>query len=67
MAEKDILVLVQSSKNIIDADFDDENKMNNAAPVPSSSEMMNIMVLCSMQFVERACSASFILQAVTTL
>uniref|UniRef100_A0A8C4SC05 HTH CENPB-type domain-containing protein n=1 Tax=Erpetoichthys calabaricus TaxID=27687 RepID=A0A8C4SC05_ERPCA len=40
---KDILEFVQSSKNIIDADSDDENEMNNAAPVPTSSEMRNIM------------------------
>uniref|UniRef100_A0A8C4RFJ1 HTH CENPB-type domain-containing protein n=1 Tax=Erpetoichthys calabaricus TaxID=27687 RepID=A0A8C4RFJ1_ERPCA len=38
-----ILEFVQSSKNIIDADSDDENEMNNAAPVPTSSEMRNIM------------------------
>uniref|UniRef100_A0A8C4RRF5 Tigger transposable element-derived protein 4 n=1 Tax=Erpetoichthys calabaricus TaxID=27687 RepID=A0A8C4RRF5_ERPCA len=43
MADKDILEFVQSSKNIIDADSDDENEMNNAAPVPTSSEMRNIM------------------------
>ncbi|GFV18160.1 hypothetical protein TNCV_169631 [Trichonephila clavipes] len=36
MANKDILEFVQSSKNIIDADSDDENKMNNAALVPTS-------------------------------
>ncbi|GFS85939.1 hypothetical protein TNCV_1219371 [Trichonephila clavipes] len=30
------------SKNIIDADSDDENKMNNAAPVPTSSEMRKV-------------------------
>ncbi|GFW06114.1 hypothetical protein TNCV_4479061 [Trichonephila clavipes] len=34
---------VQSSKNIIDADSDDENEMNEAAPVPTSSEMKNVM------------------------
>ncbi|GFX50824.1 hypothetical protein TNCV_2724071 [Trichonephila clavipes] len=32
MAEKDNLELVQSSKNIIDADFDEENEMNNVTP-----------------------------------
>ncbi|GFV48941.1 hypothetical protein TNCV_1093411 [Trichonephila clavipes] len=42
MADKEILEFVQSSKNIINADFDDENEMNNA-PVPISSEMRNIM------------------------
>ncbi|GFW60345.1 hypothetical protein TNCV_1844251 [Trichonephila clavipes] len=31
------------SKNIIDAYSDDENEMNNAAPVPTSSEMRTIM------------------------
>ncbi|GFX50705.1 hypothetical protein TNCV_2722911 [Trichonephila clavipes] len=35
MAHKDILGFVQSSKNIIDADSDEENKMNNVAPVPT--------------------------------
>ncbi|GFV38344.1 hypothetical protein TNCV_3633511 [Trichonephila clavipes] len=39
MAGKDLLELVQSSKNIIDADFDNENEMNKAAPVLASSEM----------------------------
>uniref|UniRef100_A0A8C4SEN5 HTH CENPB-type domain-containing protein n=1 Tax=Erpetoichthys calabaricus TaxID=27687 RepID=A0A8C4SEN5_ERPCA len=43
MTDKDILEFVQSSKNIIDADSDNENEMNNAAPVPTSSEMRNIM------------------------
>ncbi|GFU35373.1 hypothetical protein TNCV_4505481 [Trichonephila clavipes] len=43
MAEKDILKFVQSSKYIIDADFDDENEMNNAHPILASSEMRNIM------------------------
>ncbi|GFT37910.1 hypothetical protein TNCV_774381 [Trichonephila clavipes] len=32
-----------SSQNIIDADSDDENEMNNAAPVPTSFERRNIM------------------------
>ncbi|GFU73262.1 hypothetical protein TNCV_167451 [Trichonephila clavipes] len=32
MAEKDILEFVQSSKNIIDAESNDENEMINAAP-----------------------------------
>ncbi|GFY31238.1 hypothetical protein TNCV_752011 [Trichonephila clavipes] len=55
MADKDILEFVQSSKisfifgvcskfkNIIYAESDDENEMNNAAFVPTSSEMRNIM------------------------
>ncbi|GFX15206.1 hypothetical protein TNCV_2709111 [Trichonephila clavipes] len=38
MTDKDILEFVQSSKNIIDADSDDENEMNNVASVPTSSE-----------------------------
>ncbi|GFT44720.1 hypothetical protein TNCV_2845111 [Trichonephila clavipes] len=40
-ADKDILESVQSSKNIIDADSDEENEINNAAPDPVSSEMRN--------------------------
>ncbi|GFY23941.1 uncharacterized protein TNCV_4896221 [Trichonephila clavipes] len=43
MTDKDILEFVQSSKNIIEADFDDENGLSNAAPVPTSSEMRNFM------------------------
>ncbi|GFW60865.1 hypothetical protein TNCV_2672861 [Trichonephila clavipes] len=35
MADKDILEFAQSSKNIIDADSEVENEMNNAAPVPT--------------------------------
>ncbi|GFT82364.1 hypothetical protein TNCV_2388621 [Trichonephila clavipes] len=31
------------SENIIDADSDDENEMDNAAAVPTSSELKNIM------------------------
>ncbi|GFV47925.1 hypothetical protein TNCV_3043971 [Trichonephila clavipes] len=38
MADKDFLELVQSSKN-----SDGENEMNDAASVPKSSEMRNIM------------------------
>ncbi|GFX93692.1 SCAN domain-containing protein 3 [Trichonephila clavipes] len=41
MANKDLLEFVQSSKIIIHADSDDENEMNNATLVPSSSEMRN--------------------------
>ncbi|GFU63962.1 hypothetical protein TNCV_245401 [Trichonephila clavipes] len=40
---KDILEFIQSSKNIIDEDSDDESGMNDAAPVSTSSEMRNIM------------------------
>ncbi|GFU20030.1 hypothetical protein TNCV_1191741 [Trichonephila clavipes] len=36
MEGKDILEFVQNTKNIIDADSDDEKEMNNAAPVPTS-------------------------------
>ncbi|GFV45098.1 hypothetical protein TNCV_3339431 [Trichonephila clavipes] len=42
MAEKDILELVQSSQNNIDADSDYETEMNNVAPVPASFEVRNI-------------------------
>ncbi|GFW46045.1 hypothetical protein TNCV_3276631 [Trichonephila clavipes] len=41
--DKDSLEFVHFSKNIIDADSDDENEMNNAAAFPTSSEMRNIM------------------------
>ncbi|GFW33832.1 hypothetical protein TNCV_3589171 [Trichonephila clavipes] len=48
MTVKDILEFLQSSKNIIDADSDDENEMNNAAPDSKSSEMRNIVKsICS--------------------
>ncbi|GFX27761.1 hypothetical protein TNCV_3662481 [Trichonephila clavipes] len=40
---KDILKSAQSSKSIIDEDFDDENEMSNVSHVPTSSEMRNIM------------------------
>ncbi|GFW79362.1 uncharacterized protein TNCV_2477691 [Trichonephila clavipes] len=43
MADEDILEFAQSSKNIIDADSVDENEMNYATPVPSSSKMRNVM------------------------
>ncbi|GFW70229.1 uncharacterized protein TNCV_3337471 [Trichonephila clavipes] len=45
MADKDILCVkfVQNSKNIIDADSGNENEMNNAASVPTLSEMKTIM------------------------
>ncbi|GFS47718.1 histone-lysine N-methyltransferase SETMAR [Trichonephila clavipes] len=42
-ADKSILEFVQSSKNINDADSNNENEMNNAAPYPTSSEIRNIM------------------------
>ncbi|GFT63505.1 uncharacterized protein TNCV_869871 [Trichonephila clavipes] len=38
-ANKDILEFVQSSKNIIDADYDEENEMISTAPVLTSSEL----------------------------
>ncbi|GFV85551.1 transposable element Tc3 transposase [Trichonephila clavipes] len=41
-ADKDILEFVLNSKNIIDADYDDENEMNNAGSVPTSYEMRNV-------------------------
>ncbi|GFX25391.1 hypothetical protein TNCV_1423761 [Trichonephila clavipes] len=43
MADKDILEFKQSSKNIITADSNDENKMYPADPVPSSSKIRNRM------------------------
>ncbi|GFS89947.1 hypothetical protein TNCV_506771 [Trichonephila clavipes] len=44
IADKGILELFQSSKNIIDTNSDNENKINNAAPVLcESSEMGNII------------------------
>ncbi|GFT62368.1 hypothetical protein TNCV_4717471 [Trichonephila clavipes] len=44
MADKDILEFVQSSKKyFMDADSDDENEMNNVAPVPVSTEMRNVL------------------------
>ncbi|GFU55978.1 hypothetical protein TNCV_1557331 [Trichonephila clavipes] len=41
MAHKDILEFVQSTKNIVDACFDNENEMNNAVTVPTSSNIRN--------------------------
>ncbi|GFU54650.1 hypothetical protein TNCV_2161211 [Trichonephila clavipes] len=32
----------EAKKKFIDANFDDENEMSNAAPVPTSSEMRNV-------------------------
>ncbi|GFW62779.1 hypothetical protein TNCV_2625421 [Trichonephila clavipes] len=43
IVDKVILGFVQSSRNIIDADFNYENEINNTAPVPTSSEVRNIM------------------------
>ncbi|GFX76754.1 hypothetical protein TNCV_664611 [Trichonephila clavipes] len=43
ITDKDIWEFSQSSKNTIDADSEDKNEMNNAAPDPKSSEMRNIM------------------------
>ncbi|GFX30764.1 hypothetical protein TNCV_1181421 [Trichonephila clavipes] len=43
MADKDTLELIQSTKSIIDTYSDDENEENNAAPVPTSFKMRNIM------------------------
>ncbi|GFV67558.1 hypothetical protein TNCV_4622381 [Trichonephila clavipes] len=42
-SRNDIMEFVQRSKNMIDADSYDENKMNAAAPVPSSSEMTKVI------------------------
>ncbi|GFU55705.1 hypothetical protein TNCV_1650061 [Trichonephila clavipes] len=46
--DKDILEFVKISTNVIDADSNDKNEMNNAAPDPMSSEMRDIMknMLC---------------------
>ncbi|GFX96459.1 hypothetical protein TNCV_1441331 [Trichonephila clavipes] len=43
MADKDILEFAQSLKNIIDADLNNKNEINNVAPVHTSSKMRNIM------------------------
>ncbi|GFU40854.1 hypothetical protein TNCV_2466561 [Trichonephila clavipes] len=43
MAKKEILEFVQSLQDMIDADSDDENEMNNATPFPTPSETRNIM------------------------
>ncbi|GFX30130.1 hypothetical protein TNCV_2618401 [Trichonephila clavipes] len=40
---KTLWSLFKAQKNILDADFDDENEVNNAAFVPTSSEVRNIM------------------------
>ncbi|GFU88662.1 hypothetical protein TNCV_4443391 [Trichonephila clavipes] len=52
MADKDILEFDQSSENTADADSDDENGKNNAAPVPTSSEIKNVMkrFACEVKF-----------------
>ncbi|GFW93038.1 hypothetical protein TNCV_4209731 [Trichonephila clavipes] len=43
MRGKVILEYVHDSKNFINADFNDENEMNNAAPVPTSSKKRNVI------------------------
>ncbi|GFV45019.1 uncharacterized protein TNCV_2169781 [Trichonephila clavipes] len=43
MADKDMLEFVNRSKNIIDADVDDEKETNNETPDSMSSEMRNII------------------------
>ncbi|GFV69687.1 RNA-directed DNA polymerase from mobile element jockey [Trichonephila clavipes] len=43
MEDEDVLEFVQSSKNLIDADTDDENEMNKASAVPIFSKMRNFM------------------------
>ncbi|GFU92593.1 hypothetical protein TNCV_4795211 [Trichonephila clavipes] len=43
MVDKGILEFLRSLTCIIDADSDDENEMNNAAPVPPSSEIKNVI------------------------
>ncbi|GFU80781.1 hypothetical protein TNCV_515081 [Trichonephila clavipes] len=43
LEDKDILKFDKSLKNIIYADSDNENEMNNGASVPTSSEMRNII------------------------
>ncbi|GFV38643.1 hypothetical protein TNCV_2731791 [Trichonephila clavipes] len=48
MADKDILELVQSSKNIIGTDFNDKNE----APVAMSSIMRNIKNMCGYGYLD---------------
>ncbi|GFU28444.1 hypothetical protein TNCV_1938321 [Trichonephila clavipes] len=43
IAEKDFFEFVHSSKHIVDADSDDENEIDDAAPIPTSFEMRNVM------------------------
>ncbi|GFW28923.1 hypothetical protein TNCV_202461 [Trichonephila clavipes] len=43
IADNDIWECVQNSKNITAEDSEDENEMNNAAPVPISPELRNVM------------------------
>ncbi|GFU82739.1 hypothetical protein TNCV_265361 [Trichonephila clavipes] len=47
---KTFVEFVQSSKNIVITDSDDEYEMNNAATVPMSSEMRNIMKIMRSYF-----------------
>ncbi|GFV99430.1 hypothetical protein TNCV_1514001 [Trichonephila clavipes] len=42
-SDKDILEFVQNSKNVINANFDEENEMNHAASALMSSKTRNIM------------------------
>ncbi|GFU26283.1 hypothetical protein TNCV_1791961 [Trichonephila clavipes] len=44
MADKVILEFVKSSKNITEADSDDENEKNNATSVPTASVMKTIII-----------------------
>ncbi|GFV08883.1 hypothetical protein TNCV_3821261 [Trichonephila clavipes] len=48
IANKDTLEFIKSSKSIINADSNIEKEINNAIPVPTSSEMKNTMksILC---------------------
>ncbi|GFW20217.1 hypothetical protein TNCV_1855411 [Trichonephila clavipes] len=47
MVDKDIWIQtfwsLFKAQNIIDADYGNEKEMNNAAPVPTSSDMRNVM------------------------
>ncbi|GFX00487.1 hypothetical protein TNCV_2091371 [Trichonephila clavipes] len=38
-----LFLFLKTPQKKIETDFDDENEMNNAAPVPTSSEIRNIM------------------------
>ncbi|GFU91255.1 hypothetical protein TNCV_4925851 [Trichonephila clavipes] len=43
IVDRNILEFVQSSKNFMDGDSDDESEVNNAASVPVSNELRNVM------------------------
>ncbi|GFX01038.1 hypothetical protein TNCV_4580041 [Trichonephila clavipes] len=52
MADKEFVFgglgrLLKAQKKTVDADTDDENERNNAAPVPTSSEIRSIMKIPS--------------------